>query len=78
MDAVRSVGGRLAAVCVMINRNPDEVTEAYFGAAFFPLDTLKIEAYDPPDCPLCRARIPVDTAVGHGQQFMASLAGGAR
>ena len=70
-EAVGRAGGKVAAVCVMVNRNPDEVNERYFGALFFPLDTLKVEAYDESNCPMCRDGVPVNTTVGHGKKYMA-------
>lgn len=71
VEAIRRAGGQVAGVCVMVNRNPEEVTESYFGAPFFPLDTFKVEAYDEADCPMCRSGVPVDTSVGHGKQYLA-------
>ncbi len=72
VEAIRHAGGQVAGVCVMVNRNPEEVVEAYFGAPFFPLDTFKVEAYDEADCPMCRSGVPVDTSVGHGKQYLAA------
>jgi orotate phosphoribosyltransferase len=72
VDEVRRLGGKVAAVCVMVNRNPEEVTEAYFGAPFFPLAELKIDAYEEADCPLCRTGVPVNASVGHGKEFLAA------
>jgi orotate phosphoribosyltransferase len=70
-EAVARAGGRVAAVCVMVNRNPDEVNERYFDAPFFALDTLKVEAYDENSCPMCRDGVPVNTTVGHGKKYLA-------
>ncbi len=76
VEAIRRAGGRVAGVCVMVNRNPEEVTEAFFGAPFFPLDTFKVEAYDEAECPMCREGVPVNTSVGHGRKFVAGKQGG--
>ncbi|MBI2816869.1 MAG: orotate phosphoribosyltransferase [Acidobacteria bacterium] len=70
VDAIRRAAGNVAAVCVMVNRNPEEVNDAYFGAPFFALDTFKVEAYEEPDCPMCRSDVPVNTSVGHGREFV--------
>jgi len=72
VEAVWRAGGTVAAVCVMVNRNPEVVTESYFGAPFFPLDTFKVEAYEEADCPMCKSGIPVETSVGHGRTFLAA------
>jgi orotate phosphoribosyltransferase len=76
VEAIRNAGGRVAGVCVMVNRNPDEVTEAFFGAPFFPLDTFQVEAYEEADCPMCREGVPVNITVGHGKKFLAGKESG--
>ena len=75
VEAIRQAGGKVAGVCVMVNRNPEEVNEAYFGAPFFPLDTLKVEAYDESNCPMCKSGVPVNTSVGHGRKYLADKQG---
>jgi orotate phosphoribosyltransferase len=72
VDAAKAIGGRVAGVCVMVNRNPREVTEAYLGAPLFALDTFKVVAYDEAQCPLCKAGVPVNTSVGHGKKYLAA------
>jgi orotate phosphoribosyltransferase len=70
MEAVQRAGGRAAAVCAMVNRNPDEVNEAAVGAPFFALETFRVEAYDESSCPMCRSGLPVNTSVGHGKKYV--------
>ena len=72
VEAIRRSGGRVAGVCVMVNRNPEEVTEGYFGAPFFPLDVFKVEAYEEANCPMCKSGVPVNTSVGHGKKYLAA------
>ena len=69
-DAVISAGGNVAGVCVMLNRNPEEVTSEYFGAPFFPMETLKVEDYEEKDCPMCKSGVPINTTVGHGKKYI--------
>jgi len=78
VDSIRRASGNVAAVCVMVNRNPEEVNDGYFDAPFFALDTFKVEAYDEANCPMCRAGIPVNTSVGHGREFVAAKTSRAR
>ena len=70
VDAVRAIGGEVAGVCVMVNKNPKEVTAEYFGASFFPLDVLEVPVYDEANCPLCKTGIPVNTTIGHGKKYL--------
>ncbi|MBI2411013.1 MAG: orotate phosphoribosyltransferase [Candidatus Kerfeldbacteria bacterium] len=70
VESVRTAGGEVVGVAVMVNRNPEEVNADYFGAPFFALGELKVEAYEEADCPMCAADTPVNTAVGHGKKYM--------
>lgn len=66
--SVKKAGGNVAAVCVMVNRNPD-ITSETITAPFSSLATLKAESFAPGECPLCEANIPINTTVGHGGKF---------
>lgn len=67
IEAVVSVGGRVVAVAAMVNRRPGEVTSETIGYPFFSLEDFPAESFDPEDCPLCKANIPLNTSVGHGK-----------
>lgn len=69
-DAVRSIGGQVAGVCVMVNKNTREVNSQYFNTPFFPLDILEVPMYEEGRCPLCDSGIPINTAVGHGKKYL--------
>lgn len=69
VDAVKSVGGSVVAVCVMVNRNPD-VDEAYMGAPFGALAEFPTIIYDESDCPMCKKRVPINTDIGHGRKYL--------
>lgn len=71
VDSVREVGGEVAAVCVMVNRNPEGVTTETMGAPFDSLAVFKAEAWDQKDCSLCKQGVPVNTKVGHGAKYVA-------
>lgn len=74
VDSVVGAGGEVTAACVMVNRDPDKVTSVVVGAPFTALGVLKAEAFDEIDCPLCKANIPINTAVGHGKKYLAEKA----
>lgn len=71
VDQVRLAGGTVAAVMVMVNRNPKEVNDKMMHAPFYALAIFKADAYDPNDCPLCKKNTPINTQVGHGKEYMA-------
>ncbi|OGH78047.1 MAG: hypothetical protein A3G08_04405 [Candidatus Magasanikbacteria bacterium RIFCSPLOWO2_12_FULL_47_9b] len=70
VDAVRTAGGNVAAVSVMVNRDPELVTESLFGAPFIPLAELRIRSFEEQECPLCKNNVPINTMVGHGKQYL--------
>lgn len=70
VDAVKSVGGDVVGVCVMVNKNPKDVTSEYFGVPFFPMDILEVPTYEEQDCPLCKSGVPINTKIGHGKKYL--------
>ncbi|PIR96194.1 MAG: phosphoribosyltransferase [Candidatus Doudnabacteria bacterium CG10_big_fil_rev_8_21_14_0_10_42_18] len=71
VESVRKEGAEVVGVAVMVNRNPDVVNEAYFGAPFFALASRKFPAYEEEDCPMCKAGVPINITVGHGKKYLA-------
>lgn len=63
-------GGKIIAVGVMVNRDPKNVTSESIGFPFTALSELFVESYSEEDCPLCKKKIPINTSVGHGKQFL--------
>jgi len=70
VDAVSACGGVVAAVCVMVNRNPKQVTSEYFGVPFFALDNFEVPTYEEAECPLCKSGVPINITVGHGKKYL--------
>ncbi len=71
VQVVKGAGGNVVAAAVLVNRNPKNVTTEFLGVPFHSLADLEFPAYDAESCQLCRKGVPVNTAVGHGQEFMA-------
>jgi orotate phosphoribosyltransferase len=72
VDEVKKAGGKVVAICVMINRDPKNVTSAVVGGPFSALGVLKAEAFDEKNCPLCKKGVPINTNVGHGRKYLES------
>lgn len=70
VDSVRSIGGNVIQVCVMVNKDTHNINSETIGAPFTSLAVLEVPAYDENDCPLCKQDIPINTTVGHGAQFV--------
>lgn len=75
VDAVKSIGGKVLAVGVMVNRDPDHVNSKLFGARFTSLGVLKAQAFAEAECPLCKQNIPINIDVGHGKKYLAQKKG---
>jgi orotate phosphoribosyltransferase len=71
VQSVTRESGIIVAVGVLVNRNPEHVTEKFFGAPFFSLADLPVESYEAKECPLCKKNIPINTTVGHGKKYFA-------
>lgn len=70
VDTVRGVGGNVAQVCVMVNRDPSTINSETIGAPFSWLAELPAESWVEEECPLCTSGVPINTAVGHGKKFL--------
>ncbi|NMB83806.1 phosphoribosyltransferase [Candidatus Roizmanbacteria bacterium] len=70
VEATKKAGGIIVAVCVMVNRNPQNVNSKLFGAPFYALGEFPAKAYEENVCPLCKRGIPINTIVGHGKKYL--------
>ena len=75
IETVKKSGGKVVAACVMINRDPKLINTKNMGAPFFSLAILKVPSYEAKNCPLCKAKIPINIKVGHGKKYLASRQG---
>lgn len=64
IQSVKNVGGEIVAVCVLVNRDPDNINSQTIGVPFYPLTELKVQAWEETDCPLCKKNVPINTTVG--------------
>lgn len=69
IKSVQEARGKIVAVGVMVNKNPT-LDEKTFGLPFYALAQLPTEIYDMEECPLCAEKVPINTSVGHGKQFL--------
>lgn len=68
INSVRTAGGNIVGVCVMVNRRPKEITSEAIGTPFLSLAEFEAVSYEAIDCPLCEKKIPINKSVGHGSQ----------
>jgi len=74
IDVVNKFGGKIQAMSVIVNRVPKEINSESLGVPFSALCEIPAETYDPADCPLCKAGVPINTKVGHGKKFLEAQA----
>ncbi len=70
VTSVRNAGGNVVQVCVMVNRDPENINSDTMGAPFSSLAVLKAESWEEKDCPLCKQNVPINTTVGHGKKYL--------
>jgi orotate phosphoribosyltransferase len=71
INSVKEIGGNVVASCVMVNRDPVNVTSESVGAPFTALGILEATAYEESECLLCKNNVPINTDVGHGKKYLA-------
>ena len=70
IDVVREFGGNLVAMGVIINRVPEEINSQILGIPFSSLCEIPAETFDEKNCPLCKSKVPFNTALGYGKKFL--------
>ncbi len=70
MGSVKKAGGEIIAVCVLTNRDPDNINSETVGAPFFALSEVRMKAWDENDCDLCKKGVPINTTVGKGREYL--------
>ena len=64
------LGGNLVAMGVIINRVPEEINSQILGIPFSSLCEIPAETFDEKNCPLCKSKVPFNTALGYGKKFL--------
>jgi len=72
IESVKKAGGKIMAVCIMVNRDPEKVNSKTIGHPLSHLGVFKAQSFDKDKCPLCKNKIPINTSVGHGKKFLSS------
>ena len=75
IESVRRVGGKVAGVCVMVNKDPHNITSETLEAPFSSLAVLEVMSYESAECPLCKNNVPINTTIGHGKKYLEAKKG---
>lgn len=71
--SVKAAGGEIIGICVLANRNPDEINSKTLDLPYQALAEIKMQAWDEKSCPLCKKGVPINTTVGKGRDYLKSL-----
>ena len=69
IEAVRQLGGNVIGLTLLCNRGgiiPAEVG----GVPIQALTNIKMDSYDAAECPMCKQKVPINTNVGKGREFL--------
>lgn len=69
IEAVRALGGNVVGLSVLCNRGgikPDDVG----GVPIKALTNVQMDSFDAAECPMCKSKVPINTEVGKGRQFL--------
>jgi orotate phosphoribosyltransferase len=70
IEKAQEAGAVVVQASVMMNKDPQTVTEEAIGVPFNAIATMTVASYTEEDCPLCASGVPVNTTVGHGKKFL--------
>ncbi len=71
IDSVRAAGGTVASAAAWINRGNVYADELGVETFVF-LDEVQLPSWSAQECPLCQAKVPVNTRYAHGAEFVAA------
>ncbi|EKD95671.1 MAG: hypothetical protein ACD_24C00397G0002 [uncultured bacterium] len=71
INSVRQAGGEIVGVCVLANRDPDNINSQSVDAPYTALAEIKMQAWEEKNCPLCKKGVPINTTVGKGREYLA-------
>lgn len=76
IEVVRAIGGDVVGLSVLCNRggiSPKDVANP--PKLFSLLDTIRFDAWDEKDCPMCAKGAPINKEIGKGREYLARKAG---
>ena len=71
VSLARSLNAEIVGVGALCNRGGITAQDLGNVPKLFSLVSMRLDAWDEADCPLCKERIPVSTSVGKGKEFLA-------
>ncbi len=73
VEVARAIGGNIIGVGGLCNRGGVTVRNVGNVPKLFTLTNVELNSWPEEECPLCKAGIPINTAVGKGRQFLEKM-----
>lgn len=70
VETARAIPSEIVGVAALCNRGKVQLQDLGNPPELFSLVDVTLDAWDEKDCPLCREKIPVNTDVGKGREFL--------
>lgn len=71
IEAVRALGGNIAGLGVLCNRGGIMPRDVADPPKLVALVNIRLDAWDEAECPLCAKKVPINTNVGKGREYLA-------
>lgn len=71
VESARALGGEVIGIAALCNRGGLKASDLGEVPELFTLVNLKLDAWDEAFCPLCSQKVPINTDVGKGREFLA-------
>ena len=69
--ALGPIGGKVIGLGGLCNRGGINAADLADVPKFTTLVNIKLDAWDAASCPLCERKVPINTEVGKGREFLA-------
>lgn len=73
IEAVRAINGNVVGVGALCNRGGITTADLAHVPKLISLMNIKLDSWNEEECPLCKAKISINTDVGKGREFLARL-----
>lgn len=70
VKTITEAGGTIVGACAIVNKDPEHIDTKSIGVPFDYLTIVDTAVFDPEDCPMCQARIPINIKLGHGKKYL--------
>ena len=77
VEAARAIGGTVVGLAVLCNRGGIRAEDVADVPTLDALVNVKLDAWEEGECPLCEGKVPINTDVGKGREYLTKKAAGA-